>query len=239
MNLARLLLLWPLLAAGGCAFLPVDVERKPSAALHETGDTRIGRMVAPLALAHPGDSGAYPLLQAREAFAARWALAGSAERSLDVQYYIWHADVSGSLMAHALREAAARGVRVRVLLDDANTSGLDADIAALGAYPNIEVRLFNPFANRSSYNLDPRSARLNTGMGVLMDSPELASRVADAFGNDIAWDAYEVRLGADGKVVWVEQTAGGEVRHPATPGAGALRGWWVDVLRLLPIEWLL
>ena len=517
----RLLLLVVLLGPGGCAFLPTDVQRRPSTALQDTGETRIGRMVAPLAFPHPGESGAYPLLNAREAFAARWVLAGSAERSLDVQYYIWRADISGSLMAHALREAAGRGVRVRVLLDDANTSGLDLDIMAIAAHPNIEVRLFNPFGNRTwhpgdyvgdfarvnrrmhnksftadnqvtvvggrnigdeylgaqsrlafldldvmaigpvvnevsatfdaywnsayaypaasllpapsalalaeiedkwarrraqpeaaeylkavrrlalpqqmraatlplawgparvlsddpakvqqrldrgelsiqrhlraafgmpqrelllvspyfvpgdgaagmlaelaaagirvrvltnslaatdvsatyagylpyrdmllragvhlyelkpsakapataeeiqdrrrnlpgssggsstaslhaktfvvdrrrvfvgSYNLDPRSARLNTEMGVLMDSPELASHLADAFGAAIAREAYELRVDADGKVTWVERTADGEVRYTSPPGAGALRGWWIDLLRLLPIEWLL
>jgi len=67
-----------------------------------------------------------------------------------VQYYIWREDTSGSLLAHALWQAAERGVRVRVLLDDANTSGLDGVIAALDAHPNLEVRLFNPFMNRSS-----------------------------------------------------------------------------------------
>jgi putative cardiolipin synthase len=76
-------------------------------------------------------------------------LAGGAQRSIDVQYYIWHADTSGSLMAHALWEAAERGVRVRVLLDDGNTGGLDPEIAAIDAHPNIEVRLFNPFPNRT------------------------------------------------------------------------------------------
>src|SRR6185369_4248897 len=72
----------------------------------------------------------------------------AAERSIDVQYYIWHADTSGSLLVQALWGAAERGVRVRMLLDDANTQGLDSLLATLDAHPNIEVRLFNPFANR-------------------------------------------------------------------------------------------
>src|SRR5262249_57181810 len=84
----------------------------------------------------------------RDAFAARILLTRAAERSLDVQYYIWHADTSGSLLCEALWQAAERGVRVRLLLDDANTKGLDEAIAILDAHPMIEVRLFNPFANR-------------------------------------------------------------------------------------------
>ncbi|MGZ5269812.1 MAG: phospholipase D-like domain-containing protein [Ramlibacter sp.] len=517
LSLQRLLLL----ATAGCALLPAHVDRIPTSALKDTAQTRIGRTVSPLTSAHPRESGAYALFSARDAFAARWTLATHAERSLDVQYYIWRPDTSGSLMAHALREAAERGVRVRVLLDDANTSGLDEDIAAIAVHPNIQVRLFNPFANRSwragdfigdfgrvnhrmhnksftadnrvtvvggrnigdeylgaesrvafsdldlmvigpvvnevsaafdaywnsaaaypvgsllpapsaaavaeiedewvrrrsgrmaaeyleaarklslvermrsgtlplawgparvlsddpakvlgasgrsnvgiqwdlraafgmprrelllvspyfvpgqvgsamlaelaargiqvsvltnslaatdvpatyagylryrdlllragvhvyelkpsaqaavladgredrwrgiagssggsstaslhaktfvvdrqrvfvgSYNLDPRSARLNTEMGVVMDSPELAGQLADTFNAYIAQDAYELRLDGGGAVTWIERTAAGEVRHASTPGTGTLRKWWIHLLGVLPIEWLL
>lgn len=95
--------------------------------------------------AHPGLSGIYTLPDARDAFAARLLLAQAAERTLDVRYYIWHDDISGTLLLDALRAAADRGVRVRLLLDDNQTSGLDPLIAALDSHPNIEVRLFNPF----------------------------------------------------------------------------------------------
>jgi putative cardiolipin synthase len=71
-----------------------------------------------------------------------------AERTLDLQYYIWEKDMTGTLLFDALRAAADRGVRVRLLLDDNNTSGLDPTLAALDAHPNIEVRLFNPFVIR-------------------------------------------------------------------------------------------
>ncbi|WP_427912754.1 phospholipase D-like domain-containing protein [Ramlibacter sp. MMS24-I3-19] len=520
LSLQRLLVL----ATAGCALLPARVDRIPSSVLKDTAQTRISRTVLPLTSARPQASGAYALFSARDAFAARWTLATNAERSLDVQYYIWRPDTSGSLMAHALREAAERGVRVRVLLDDANTSGLDEDIAAIAVHPNIQVRLFNPFANRSwragdlvgdfgrvnrrmhnksftadnrvtvvggrnigdeylgaesrvafsdldlmvigpvvdevsaafdaywnsasaypvgsllpapsaaalaeiedkwarrrsdrmaadyleaarklslvqrmrsgtlplawgparvlsddpakvlgtsggsdagiqgdlrtafgmpqrelllvspyfvpgqggsallaelaargirvtvltnslaatdvpatyagylryrdlllragvhvhelkpsaqaavvaggredredrgrgiggssggsstaslhaktfvvdrqrvfvgSYNLDPRSARLNTEMGVVMDNPELAGQLADTFDAYIAQDAYELRLDGGGAVTWIERTASGEVRHASAPGTGTLRMWWIHLLGLLPIEWLL
>ena len=74
--------------------------------------------------------------------------AASARRSLDAQYYIWHNDISGSLMFKAVLDAANRGVRVRLLIDDNNTAGLDTTLAALDAHPNVEVRLFNPFMIR-------------------------------------------------------------------------------------------
>jgi putative cardiolipin synthase len=75
-------------------------------------------------------------------------LANAAERTLDVQYYIWRADMSGTRLLDALRRAAARGMRVRMLLDDNSTSGLDSTLAAFAALPNVQVRLFKPFASR-------------------------------------------------------------------------------------------
>jgi len=104
--------------------------------------------------AHPGQSGVFALQEGLDAFAARVLLAGAAEHTLDVQYYIWHHDMSGTLLLEALHRAADRGVRVRLLLDDNNTAGLDPWIAALDAHPHIEVRLFNPFKHRHWRVLD-------------------------------------------------------------------------------------
>lgn len=102
----------------------------------------------------------------REAFAARALLADAAERTLDIQYYIWRNDMSGTLLLDALRRAADRGVRVRLLLDDNNTAGLDTLIAAIDAHPQIEVRLFNPFTLRRwrVLNYFTDFARLNRRM---------------------------------------------------------------------------
>jgi len=113
-----------------------------------TRTTRLGRAIAPRADAHPGLTGIHALGDAREAFAARWLLAESAERSLDLQYYIWHGDRTGTLLFAALRQAADRGVRVRLLLDDNNTAGLDGTLAELASHPGIELRLFNPLRPR-------------------------------------------------------------------------------------------
>jgi putative cardiolipin synthase len=144
---------WPMALAcafilPGCAQLPPQVERTASVALQETGDTHLGRAVAPLSGAHPGKSGVVALPQGIDAFAARARLADVAERSLDVQYYIWHDDMSGRLLFDSLRRAADRGVRVRLLLDDNSTAGMDELLAELSVHRNIEVRLFNPFASR-------------------------------------------------------------------------------------------
>ena len=114
----------------------------------ETRDTALGRAVASRAEAHPGRSGVHPMSDPRESFAVRVLLARTAERTIDLQYYIWHGDTTGTLLMAALRKAAERGVRVRMLLDDNGIGGIDAELATLDAHENVEVRLFNPFPNR-------------------------------------------------------------------------------------------
>ncbi|WP_369980460.1 phospholipase D family protein [Xanthomonas bundabergensis] len=106
--------------------------------------TPIDRVVAPLTAAHPGHSGMVILPDNVEAFAVRAAAARAAGRSLDLQYYIWHADFTGNLLYNELLRAADRGVRVRLLLDDMNVHGSNSVLAALDSHPAIEVRLFNP-----------------------------------------------------------------------------------------------
>ncbi|MGY0503984.1 phospholipase D-like domain-containing protein [Luteimonas sp. e5] len=97
---------------------------------------------------HPGRSGVLPLANELDAFASRILLIAAAERTIDVQYYIWRDDITGNLLLRALLDAAQRGVRVRLLLDDNGTSGLDRKLALLNAQDDIEVRLFNPFVQR-------------------------------------------------------------------------------------------
>jgi putative cardiolipin synthase len=126
----------------------VEVPTHHAAAPDTTDATRLAQSVAPLHQTHTAQSGFVPLSDGRAAFAARVALADAAECSLDVQYYIWHGDMTGLLLFDALLRAAERGVRVRLLLDDNNTVGLDTTIAALDAHPNIEVKLFNAFTTR-------------------------------------------------------------------------------------------
>ena len=141
----------PLLASllAGCAGLPSLEGREESFALKDTSGTRLAGAVAPLVAEHPGKSGIHALALATDAFAARMLLARAAERSIDVQYYIWHPDQSGGLILGELWDAARRGVRVRLLIDDQNTAGEDDILAALGAEPRFEVRIYNPFATRT------------------------------------------------------------------------------------------
>lgn len=113
-------------------------------------DTRLDRLVQPLLDVHPPEaSGAALLDDAVQAFVARARTARAAERSLDVQYYIWRHDLTGRLLEHELMAAAERGVRVRLLIDDMGSPGRDDALLAMDAHPNLEVRLFNPARNRA------------------------------------------------------------------------------------------
>jgi len=139
----------PLLICG-CASLPTDFERTPSHVIKETSQTRLGRAIEPLVAKHPGKSGFHALTEGTEAFATRFYLVQTAEKTLDIQYYIWHDDLTGRALHNQLLAAADRGVRVRLLLDDLDTAGKDEMLHIIDAHPNIEIRLFNPFASRSS-----------------------------------------------------------------------------------------
>ena len=154
------------LLLAGCASLPPLEPRTSTSALLDTSQTQLGRALATNIAANPGSTGVHAVPDPRDAFAARVALAAAAERSLDAQYYIWHDDHVGILLFEALWRAAERGVRVRLLLDDANTKGLDSTIATLDAHPNIEVRLYNPLVERESrlLNFVGDFARVNRRM---------------------------------------------------------------------------
>lgn len=131
-----------------CASLPTDFERSDSHTLQNTENTKLGKDVVPLVNQHPDQSGFHVLNDGMDAFVARLALIESAEKSLDVQYYIWHDDYTGRALHNRLLHAANRGVRVRLLLDDLDTAGKEETLHIIDSHPNIEIRLFNPFADR-------------------------------------------------------------------------------------------
>lgn len=141
-------LIFVLAVLAACAPLPPLDSRTESSSYTDTAGTHLGRAVQPMSARHEGKSGVSPLMRGSDAFAARALMAQAAERSLDIQNYIWHDDMAGTLLFNALVEAADRGVRVRLLLDDNNTVGMDEVLAALNGHANIEVRLFNPFVYR-------------------------------------------------------------------------------------------
>ena len=134
-----------LLAAARFVFALPSLEGRPaSQAMALDGGARLGALALAAAAEHPGKSGVAPLLGGQDALGSRLALVIAAQRSIDAQYYIWHDDVSGRLLLKALLDAARRGVRVRLLLDDNGVPGMDETLSALAGEPNFEIRLFNP-----------------------------------------------------------------------------------------------
>jgi len=128
----------------GCVALPMQVERTRSESIPSAASTTLGR-VARDAAGPAGLSGFKPLTDGASAWEARVALARQAQVSIDAQYFLLRNDATGQQFLRLLRDAAARGVRVRLLLDDLYTAGLDQTLDALAAHANVEVRLFNPF----------------------------------------------------------------------------------------------
>jgi cardiolipin synthase C len=111
--------------------------------------TRLDRLIEPQLQAHPGQSAVRLLPDGVDAFTLRVHTLRAAERSIDLQYYIWHSDATGRFLTHELLLAADRGVHVRVLLDDMDARSRDSLLVALDRHPRVEIRLFNPFATRS------------------------------------------------------------------------------------------
>ena len=139
-----------------CASVDFDYPKEDTRApaVTETVDTHWGELATSVAAPHPaGESGFYPMSDAIDALATRLLMAERAERTIDAQYYLIKPDVVGNVFIEMLLRAADRGVRVRLLLDDILTKGYDAGMAALDSHPNFEIRIFNPFANRSARGL--------------------------------------------------------------------------------------
>ncbi|MDO5691582.1 MAG: phospholipase D-like domain-containing protein [Pseudomonadota bacterium] len=137
-----------LLALGlsGCGSLPANVERSVSHALASPAGTPLGQLAAarrPAGVA-PDISG-YALVDSPNlAFSSRLALTRQASRTLDIQYYAIHGDESTARLLREVRAASARGVRVRILLDDFNSTGKNALVMGMAFLPGVEMRMYNP-----------------------------------------------------------------------------------------------
>lgn len=138
-----------------CAGLPpgADFPRQASAALMHPEQTRLGEQFASASRDHGGLSGFRILSVGVDGFLTRVQIVDAAERTLDLQYFIFRGDETGRLITRALLRAADRGVRVRVLVDDADTVAGDEQILELDGHPSVDVRVFNPFAYRGHWNL--------------------------------------------------------------------------------------
>ncbi len=128
--------------------MPENFEQEPSSTWQRPETTTLGAFFNARQPEGSELSGVRLISQPREAFRARYALAGQAEHTLDLQYYLWKGDTTGRLLLHQVFQAADRGVTVRLLIDDIFHRGRDVSYAAIDQHPNVQVRVFNPMGNR-------------------------------------------------------------------------------------------
>jgi putative cardiolipin synthase len=212
------------LCLAGCGALPrLDAPPPVSHALPQSPATSLGRLAlasmevvhAQAAAAaqpatgpaqmpdgsHQGLSGFRLLPLGTHALDARLQLMARAESSLDLQYYHLADDNTGRAVLRALRDAAARGVRVRVLIDDLYTGGADALWLGFAAHPGVEVRLFNPFTTARSRGLVGRFLAAPWDWGRINHRMHNKLLVADGawalFGGRNIADNYFLKLDAD------------------------------------------
>ena len=144
-----------LLSLSACTTLPKQQNIQPEYAYDiDTQQTDLAKIITPLKQQNPELTGYHVLYDPLEAIAARINLIERAEKTLDLQYYIWDNDKIGSLALYKIIEAADSGVKVRLLIDDNNAGKMEGVYLALDQHPNIEVKLFNPYRFRRLRPID-------------------------------------------------------------------------------------
>jgi putative cardiolipin synthase len=160
--ITRLFIAAALLTLASCASVPFDYPKTASTALPPSADTRMGEVDAAWEQEHGELSGVIGLSDGIDALGARLRMMELAERTIDAQYFIVKKDTAGALFTGKMLLAADRGVRVRLLVDDIFSPGVDQAFTLLNSHPNIQVRLFNPLSRQSfkywSYLVDFKRA---------------------------------------------------------------------------------
>lgn len=143
------------LGLSACSTLPKQQVVTPQYAYDiDTQNTALSKLITPLKTQNPELTGYHVLYDPLEAIAARIQLIDKAEKTLDLQYYIWDNDKIGALALYKIIQAAERGVKVRLLMDDNNAKLMESIYLALDQHSNIDVKLFNPYKFRSLRPID-------------------------------------------------------------------------------------
>lgn len=134
----------------GCAGLPpgADFPKTASVTLAHPEETRLGQQFASAVHQHSGLSAFRVISVGVDGFRMRMQMIDAAQRTLDLQYFIFRGDETGRMLTDSLGRAAERGVRIRVLVDDGDTVAGDEQILRLLDHPSVEVRVFNPGSYR-------------------------------------------------------------------------------------------
>lgn len=200
MTLSRTLiaLAFAIAAAGGCRSLPTTYDPpEPTFALTPAGDGMLAEFADTVQAALPDDTSSFMLMDdSEQALHWRLALVDSAEESIDVQTFLWSPDFAGRLLLHRIRQAADRGVRARLLVDDWELRGRDRSIAALDDHPNIEIRIWNPGRSRALGRTLDYLVRLNELNHRMHNKVFIVdNRVAVSGGRNIADEYFGLSAG--------------------------------------------
>ena len=185
-----------LILLSGCATVDFDYPKSESYAPTKTDDTVLAGYLDGLAAEHPDQAGFYPIGDGIEALSVRLLLAARAEVSIDVQYYLIKNDIVGNTFIRSLLDAADRGVRVRLLVDDIFTAGYDAGMAGLDSHPNFEIRIFNPFASRTARFMDGITSFSRVNRRMHNKSFTVDNQITVVGGRNIADEYFGARVDA-------------------------------------------
>lgn len=153
--LCRFFILCSLFMLQACSTLPQRQSVTPTyTSQFDTSHTYLSTLFEPLKQQHTDLTGFHVLYDPNEALTTRLQLIEKTEKTLDLQYYIWDNDKVGALALEAILRAADRGVKVRLLIDDNNSKGLEGAYLAMSQHPNIQIRVFNPYKFRRLRALD-------------------------------------------------------------------------------------
>ncbi len=148
----------------GCTTTLPDehAELSPSHALPPSDDGGFAPIVVDIATRYGSDASGFLLLDRNdEALLWRLALIDHAKHTLDLQYYLWYSDYSGSLLFDRILDAADRGVRVRILVDDIILTKKSYNtVPAVDRHPNIKIRVFNPFSYQTAQQSERKMRKL-------------------------------------------------------------------------------
>ena len=148
-KLARRLILLAALALAGCASVPFDYPKIKSYSRAPDPNTVMGNAAAQWQQENGEESGFIGLTSGIDALGARLRMMAAAQNTIDAQYFILKNDRAGALFVGKMLLAADRGVKVRLLIDDIFSPGIDRQLTLLDSHPNIEVRMFNPVSRNS------------------------------------------------------------------------------------------
>jgi len=214
----------------GCATPPLDFPKVRSTAITDTDGTTLAQYSDEWRSGQPGSNGFYPLSQGLDAFGARLALMDQSEVSIDAQYFLMKPDDAGLVFAAQLLDAADRGVRVRLLLDDVFTTVDDKGLGVLDSHPNIEVRIFNPVPRQGAYFVNylanfERANRRMHNKSLIVDN-----QVAIVGGRNIAVEYFQLQTA--GEFIDFDMLAAGPIVHQVS---NAFDRYWNDPLAI-PLE---